>query len=89
MPLRMRKSVRLGKGVRLNLSKRGASFSVGGKGMTTNISSKGVRHSASIPGTGIGYTTGGKGKRAPKRKGCGSTTALIVLVVVLAVMVVR
>ena len=57
MGLRFRKSLRLVPGLRLNLSKRGASLSVGGKGVTANLGSRGVRTTVGIPGTGLSYTT--------------------------------
>lgn len=55
MGVRIRKSKKLGAGVRLNLSKSGIGVSVGVKGARAGISSKGVRANASVPGTGIGY----------------------------------
>jgi hypothetical protein len=44
-------------GLYVNLSKSGASLSVGGHGITENISRRGVRTTLSIPGTGLSYTT--------------------------------
>ena len=57
MGFRFRKTIRLGKGVRVNLGKKGASLSLGGKGLTTNLSSKGAKSTLGIPGSGISYTT--------------------------------
>lgn len=49
-----RKSIKLGKGVKLNLGKKGiSSVSVGGKGLTMNFGSKGIKATASIRGTGL------------------------------------
>lgn len=57
MGLRFRKSVTLGKGVKLNFGKSGMSVSVGGKGYRKTINTKGqVTTSMGIPGTGIYYT---------------------------------
>jgi len=56
MPFRFRKSIKLGKGVRLNLSKSGVSTSIGKPGATVNIGKRGVRPTVGIPGTGISYT---------------------------------
>ena len=56
MGFRFRKSVKLMPGVRLNLGKRGASVSVGGKGLTCNISKKGARTTVGLPGTGVSYS---------------------------------
>ncbi len=53
MPFRFRKIISLGKGMRLNLGKTGASFSLGGKGTTVNLGKRGVRTTLGIPGTGI------------------------------------
>jgi Protein of unknown function (DUF4236) len=57
-----RKSVRLGP-FRVNLSKSGLGYSVGGSGFRTGVSGSGRRYSTfSLPGTGVGYrTTGSKG----------------------------
>ena len=57
MGLRFRKSISLGKGVRLNFGKTGMSISVGGNGFRKTINTKGqVTTSIGIPGTGIYYT---------------------------------
>ena len=57
-----RKSIRVGP-FRVNMSKSGVGYSVGGPGFRTGVSSRGRRYSTfSIPGTGIGYRkTGGSG----------------------------
>jgi hypothetical protein len=57
MGFRFRKSVKIAPGVKINLSKSGGSLSLGGRGATVNISSRGVRSTYSIPGTGISYFT--------------------------------
>jgi hypothetical protein len=57
MGFRFRKRIRLGKGVYLNLGKRGSSLSIGRRGATMNVSKKGVRDTFSVPGTGISYQT--------------------------------
>lgn len=57
MGWRYRRSVKLFPGVKINLSKTGASLSVGGRGATMNIGKRGVRRTLSIPGTGISYVT--------------------------------
>ena len=58
-----RRSIKLVKGVRVNVGKKGVtSVSLGGKGLTLNASKKGLKGTASIPGTGIstsGYITKG------------------------------
>lgn len=52
--MRFRKSLKIAKGVKLNLSKTGASFTLGtGKGVSLNLGNKGAYLNWSIPGTGI------------------------------------
>ena len=68
MGLRVRKSIRLAKGVRVNLGKTGASLSFGVRGLRQTINLNGKRTtSIGIPGTGISYvkTSGGGKKRQP------------------------
>lgn len=57
MGLRFRKSFKIINGVRVNVSKTGASMSLGGKGASVNISSRGVRNTVGIPGTGISVSS--------------------------------
>jgi hypothetical protein len=57
MSFRFRKRLKLFPGVWINLSKRGGSVSVGGKGLTAKISKRGLRETVGLPGTGISYTT--------------------------------
>lgn len=59
-----RKSFKVAPGVRLNVGKTRSSLSVGGKGLTTNISKRGVKTTASISGTGLSYSA----KAAPKKR---------------------
>lgn len=68
MALRFRKSFKLAPGLRVNLSKRGASLSVGGRGFTSNVSSRGVRTTYSIPGTGISWTESHRSSAQGKRR---------------------
>ena len=57
MGFRFRKRLKLIPGVWINLSKKGGSLSVGGRGLTTNINRQGVRETISAPGTGVSYQT--------------------------------
>lgn len=58
MGFRYRRSINLGGGVRLNVSKRGiSSVSVGRPGSTLNLGRRGVRATVGLPGTGLSYTT--------------------------------
>jgi hypothetical protein len=52
-----RKRIKILPGIWFNLSKRGISTSIGGKGITINIKDDNVRTTASIPGTGLSYRT--------------------------------
>ena len=61
MGFRFRKRLRILPGLWLNLSKRGGSLSVGGRGATVNLNSKGVQQTIGIPGSGVSYRT----KRRP------------------------
>lgn len=65
MALRFRKTFKLGPGARLNVGKRSASVRVGGKGFGLTTGTAGTRATASIPGSGLSYTTklGGSKKR--------------------------
>jgi hypothetical protein len=53
---RFRRSVRLFPGLRVNLSKSGASLSLGGRGFHYTVGHKGTRVTAGIPGTGLSWT---------------------------------
>lgn len=74
MGFRFRKSVKLGP-FRVNFSKSGVSYSAGVKGFrVTKKANGGYRTTASIPGTGIGYTKDYSGKEerakeAPRASG--------------------
>jgi hypothetical protein len=54
-----RKSIGIGP-FRVNVSKSGVGYSVGGSGFRTGTSARGRRYTTfSIPGTGVGYRTSG------------------------------
>ncbi|GJQ29900.1 MAG: hypothetical protein HBSAPP03_17840 [Phycisphaerae bacterium] len=56
----VRKSISSGP-FRLNLSKSGVGYSMGGRGFRTGLSARGRRYSTfSIPGAGVGYRTSSK-----------------------------
>lgn len=57
MGFRFGKSIKLGGGLKLNLSKKGVGISAGVKGARVGIGPKGVRTTMSIPGTGLSYTS--------------------------------
>lgn len=64
MGLRMRKSISICKGVRLNVGKKGVGLSFGTKGLRYSINSSGRRTTTiGMPGTGISYSTSSGGSR--------------------------
>lgn len=73
MGIRFRKSINLGKGFRVNMSKSGPGFSWGGKGFrVTKKANGGFRTTAYIPGTGLSYQKDfsnplGSGKKSSKK----------------------
>lgn len=69
MGFRFGKSIKLGGGVRLNVSKKGIGASVGVKGLRVGVGPKGTRVTASIPGTGLSYQKQyGRSSRSAERK---------------------
>lgn len=61
MGLNFRRRIRIGKNAYVNLGKKGfSSISLGKKGATVNLSSKGMKTTLGIPGTGISYTSTGR-----------------------------
>lgn len=56
-----RKSISIGP-FRVNASRSGIGYSIGGRGFRTGVSSRGRTYTnVSIPGTGVGYRTSGTG----------------------------
>ncbi len=68
--LRFQKRISILPGVRINLSKSGASASLGPRGADVNIGPHGVTTNAGIPGTGLSYR---------QKVGAGGKTWLAVL----------
>ena len=77
MGFRFRKSVNLGGGFKLNLSKSGIGYSWGTKGVRFTKTAKGKsRTTLHIPGTGLSYSTESKAmkhKRSKKNQTAGNT----------------
>lgn len=72
MGFRFRKSINLGGGFRINLSKSGVGYSFGGKGYRyTKKAGGGTRTTASIPGTGLSYVHESGGKKHSNAGGHG------------------
>jgi hypothetical protein len=93
---RFRKSVRILPGVRLNFGKGGlTSTTLGGKWLKTNVGSRGVKHTLSVPGTGVSYQTqthrGGAPDTDPRARRSappsGSAGPLLILLAVLLALV--
>ena len=57
MGLRFRKSFKIAKGIRINISKGGISTSLGRKGLSLNVGTRGVYSNVGIPGTGVSSRT--------------------------------
>ena len=72
MGFRFQKRISILPGVRINLSKSGASASVGPRGADVNIGPHGVTTNAGIPGTGLSY----------RQKAGGGKTWIAVLTVI-------
>ncbi len=69
MGFRYRKSINLGKGFRINLSKSGIGYSWGTKGFRVTKKANGeIRKTLSIPGTGISWVDEGGHKRKTSQK---------------------
>ena len=56
MGLRFRKRIKILPGLWFNLSKSGVSTSIGGKGMTVNLSDNHTKTTVGVPGTGLSYS---------------------------------
>lgn len=65
MGFRFRKRFKLAPGIRVNLSKSGASLSLGKPGSTLNLGKRGERVTTGIPGTGLSYSKQFKTGRRP------------------------
>lgn len=83
MAFRFRKSIKIAPGVRLNLGKRSASVSVGGKGLRYTAGTKGDHITAGIPGSGLSYTK----KVQSRSASIGSVLILIAVVCVFFLLV--
>ena len=57
MAIRLRKSIKIMPGVRLNLSKSGVSTTIGKRGASVTVGQRGTRTNVGIPGSGISYST--------------------------------
>lgn len=76
MAFRFRKSIKIAKGVRLNVSKKGVGVSVGTRGARYSVHSSGRRtKSVGLPGTGLSYVETSTSKKKKKtHKGATTST---------------
>lgn len=73
MGFRYRKSINLGGGARISLSKSGIGASMGAKGFrVTKKAGGGIRTTASIPGTGISYVSESGKRTAAAQSAAGA-----------------
>ncbi|WP_096434753.1 DUF4236 domain-containing protein [Alteribacter populi] len=70
MSFRFQKRVRVAPGVRLNVSKRGLSTSVGPRGASMTVGKRGLHGNVGLPGTGLSYRKklNSKGRKNQTRK---------------------
>ena len=89
MGWRYRKSLNLGP-LRVNISKSGVGYSVGGPGFRTGVRASGRRYSTvTLPGTGISYTTLHGRLTSQKKSAAGWFTLIAILVLLLIVYLIR
>lgn len=90
MGFRFRKYIRLAPGLKINISKSGASATLGGKGAAVNVGKGGVRATVGLPGSGMSYTTDSlplPGSDAKKAEGWAKLLLIIAIVAVIAMIV--
>jgi hypothetical protein len=89
MGFRFQKRIRVFKGLTLNLSKSGTSWTVGGRGASINLKDGKASGNVGIPGTGLSYRerlddTGNPG--SGKGGGIGWVVWLVISIVLLGVL---
>lgn len=72
MGFRFNRRIKIGPGIRLNVSKSGVSTSVGRRGAWFTFGGKVTRSTVGIPGTGVSYTE-------TERSGGGSGVVVLLL----------
>ena len=89
MGFRFQKRIRIFKGLNLNLSKSGTSWTLGGRGASVNLKDGKATGSVGIPGTGLSYrerldATGNAG--SGNGAGTGWVVWLVIAIVLLGVL---
>ena len=77
MGLRFYRRIRIAPGLRINLSKRGASVSAGGRGHWLTFGPRGERATVGLPGTGLSYTENLGGRQGGRSFGIVIAIAII------------
>jgi hypothetical protein len=67
MGFRFRRSISLGKELRINIGKRNASLGIGGRGLGVSIGTSGNWFRVGLPGSGLSYSSRIGGLRGPGR----------------------
>jgi len=80
MGFRFRRSIKIAPGVRINLSKSGASTSIGTRGAHVTVGHGQVRETVGIPGTGLSYTE----QHRASSSGAGGLVLLVLILALLA-----
>lgn len=88
MGFRFQKRIRIFKGLMLNLSKSGSSWTVGCPGASVNLRGNKVTGNVGIPGTGLSYRQSLHQPETPVEPGTRRTGRWILLWLVLAAVVV-
>ena len=83
MGLRVWRRVRIAPGLTVNVSRRGASLSAGGRGHWLTAGRRGLRGTVGIPGTGIWYTTRLHPRSAAPAKATGGAFGCLAYVLIL------
>jgi len=76
--LRVRRSIKLGPGVKLNLNKRSMGLTVGGRGAHYSVNTRGQRtRTVGLPGTGLSYIDRSSARRSPARRSSARAPAAL------------
>ncbi|MCO8166814.1 DUF4236 domain-containing protein [Pseudomonas sp. 21LCFQ02] len=90
MAIRFRKSVKIAPGLRLNISTKGVSASIGRRGAMINVSKRGTRVTVGLPGTGLSAShlfkagSAGSSQAAPEATLKDALLGLVIILFVVA-----